>query len=145
MLSIVGDIRKNLFYYNSIQKITRKSDLLHFERLSHVNVFEIKKIPKAEIEEYLITYRDRIMNSPRNVINKNKLNKNSDFSKTTLKIVNSILIKNNLKIGIGRYGKGTLQVYKNDELIELRFNLNENPYSNEPKGIAEYIKSKYGD
>lgn len=137
-IGIVGDDSSDYHYFNSV--LAEYDNPTKYVTGPKIKVTKIQKVEKDKFNpndfKFIHSKNYHIKNE-----NEEIAKKSVDFKR----LKNSInkLLAPNLKITLGKYGKNTIQVYKNDECIQSKENIPLNlTTANE---IANYLMGKYED
>lgn len=136
-VGIVGDEFSNYHYFNSV--LAEYDNPKKYLTGPKIKVTKIEKITTEEFCEENFNFFPSKNYKPLKEMSQKKSGKVINL-KALLKKINEEL-NPNLKISIGRYGKNSIQVYKNDTCIETKEKI---PYDLlTAKEIAQYLLDKY--
>lgn len=136
-IGIIGSEENNYHYFNSV---ILENDNPEKYKGYPVVVKNITKIKKEDFQfnDYKFVESKRLINLQKE---KKKTTKKINLKQKKGDITKRL--NNNLKIEIGKYGKNTIQVYYNNNLIDRKLKLDS--HYNTPEKIANYINSHYSE
>lgn len=134
-IGIVGNLTDDYHYFNSI--LAEANNPRKHLTGSKIKITKIERIKKEEFDATKYTFSPSKHNATR-LIGKTGIKK-INLKQLVPKI--NELLTHHLKVEYGKFGKNTLQIYKNDVLIEPKEKV-PNEYTNSEE-IANYIMSKY--
>ena len=103
-----------------------------------MGVYDVLILDNKDWDDYL-KENDKYIKENKSTQNSKK---NQELSNKDISDIN-MLLKNNLAIKKGMYGKKSIQIYFKDKLIEKNANINLKSYDTARK-IAEYVNDTYG-
>lgn len=140
-LGIIGSDTNNCHYFNSIMYEKDYPDKYKGARLI---VYKVEKVAKSDFQynNYKIVKSKRLIHVQRqNKICKIKHSQKSMLTNKDRHAIN-LLLKNNLKIEKGEYGKKSIKILKDDTVIEKGIKLDLKILDTHQK-IARYINENY--
>lgn len=140
ILGIIGDMKANIFSFNSIMGNDDKLET-RLKRNKPIFILKTHKIKRGEEKECIKNLNVKVIQSPRNKNNKHlkiKSNK-TDLKKIIKEIIKILGPGYELKLGVN--GKNTIQIKKNGTILEQRYKPLQELQTAED--IAKDILSKY--
>lgn len=136
-IGIVGSSESNYHYFNSV--ILENNIPEKYKGYPIV----VKRVEKVKKDKFIFNAYN-FVKSKRfiNIQKENKIREKKIDVKAKKKEINKFL-NDEIRIEVGRFGKNTIQVFVNDELIEKKLKL-DSTYNTSLK-IAEYINLYYGN
>lgn len=138
VLAIIKQKNKSHFLFNSILKTTNPEEIKKYIFFKPVGVYDVLILDNKDWDDYL-KENDKYIKENKSTQNSKK---NQELSNKDISDIN-MLLKNNLAIKKGMYGKKSIQIYFKDKLIEKNANINLKSYDTARK-IAEYVNDTYG-
>lgn len=135
-LGIVGNTTDDYYYFNSILvEANNPNKYITGKRITITKIERVRK-NKFDASNYCFCSSKHHKSVLSNKPNTKKIN-----LKQAILELNPLLLPYNLKVGYGKFGKNTLQIYKKDVLIEPKEKVPNECINSEE--IANYIISKY--
>lgn len=137
-IGIKGDDKTNYHFFNSI---IYEPEIPKKYKGTKIIVYKIERIKKESfcVDNYNVVCSNRFEKSKiKKNISKKEITK-IDYKKIEKKI--NALLKSDLYISVGMYGKNSIQLYKRKKRIETNLTLSKE--LNTPQKIAKYINETY--
>ncbi|PWM80020.1 MAG: hypothetical protein DBY41_07455 [Clostridium sp.] len=144
VLGIVGQTSNSYFCFNSIMQVLSMPDIENYLKEQDIEVIDAYSLSNGEFDNYLKENKSNIINSQHALFTTKKPKKKTQKKQISNKDISKINAKihKNLSIKCGMYGKNSIQLLKDNSIIETNLQTKLSSFKTIDE-IIKYINKNY--